>query len=411
LIYPRFRLYSNLKNYLDTLFYKSKEEKRDYKSDLEQTLISKLGIGHVLVTNQARLAIYHVIKYLVEKTGKKGVILSPYTLFDVVNMIICAGGQPIFIDFKEISFDLNEKELENKLISGEICATIVTHYHKCEKNIQKIADICRNYKTSLIEDCAISFGGKSSGQYLGTIGDYGIFSFGRMKNISAYYGGALVTNDSEMVTTIRKEIDDYPVISKKRLISALIFNLAIETITSPVIWSVFFHHFFVFGYKKKIDLITMLIRPDKNMQLFLSLPEIYKRQISTLQCKIILDQLDSVEKHQINRCEKSSEYFTKLNMTDGIRHLNEDIDYDDPYLEYPILVSEREKIFFHLLGKGVDCRKYYYRNCANLRIFSKYHASCPNVEYIENHIILLSVYPKYPKKIVEKTISLIKSVA
>ena len=408
MIYPRFRLYATFKTYLDTLKGVVAENKEDYREQLESALSARYATEHVLVVHQARLALYHVIRALVSKTGKKGVAILPYTLFDVVNMVIAAGAEPVFIDSRENSLDMDIDKLSVALATGDICAAVVTHYHRPDSHVREIAEMCGEQKVRLIEDCAISFGGKSCGDDLGTIGDFGILSFGRMKNISAYYGGALIAKDGELVEEVRAEIAKYPTVTRTQLLPAFVFNMAIETMTSPLCWSLFFHRLFAFGYRRDIEAITMLIRPDKNMSALSELPQAYKLQISNLQCKLVMDQMPQVEKHQKIRQQKAQKYYDQLRVIDErICRLVPGVDEGDPYLEFPIVVEDRKKVYSYLIDHGFDCRLHYYRNCADLEIFSAYRAECPNIEYVENHIIMLSLYPGYPDRTIDEMTALL----
>jgi DegT/DnrJ/EryC1/StrS aminotransferase family len=66
---------------------------------LEQALADSAPRYHVVAVPMARVGIYLDIKHLIRK-GQK-VILSPYTISDLVNMVLCAGGIPIFVDIEK----------------------------------------------------------------------------------------------------------------------------------------------------------------------------------------------------------------------------------------------------------------------------------------------------------------------
>ena len=408
--YSRFRLYSTASNYLDTIKYMAAPPLSDYKRDVEMLMSDMFDVNEVLLVNQARLGIYHLIKAHIKKDGRKKVIVTPYTLFDVINVIIAAGGEPVFVDLANKSLDIDFDHLSNAIRDDAVAAVIITHYHTPCSNISQIVKICRNYNVTSIEDCAIALGGKSDGRYLGTIADFGVFSFGRMKNISAYYGGAIVSNSSAVINDIRVELSKYPLIANTRILSGLIFNLTIEFITSPLAWTIAFQRFFSIGYKYDINAISMLIRPDKNMQSYDTLPTSYMLQISQLQCKIVYDQFKHIFSHMQARHKKAKIYYSILGGAKGITMLFDEVSQTAPFLEFPILVDRRDTVFNKLLDQGVDCRKYYYRNCAQLEIFKTYQAACPNAEYIQEHILLLPVYPSFPDQEVERLANAVKNI-
>ena len=78
-------------------------EKVDEKS-LSIFLDKNFNFKNSITVSQGRIGIYLAVKAIIDE-NKKEIILSPYTVFDVVNMVICAGGVPIFadIDFPNLS--------------------------------------------------------------------------------------------------------------------------------------------------------------------------------------------------------------------------------------------------------------------------------------------------------------------
>jgi dTDP-4-amino-4,6-dideoxygalactose transaminase len=69
--------------------------------------------------------------------------------------------------------------------------------------MDKIVDLCKRYKVTLIEDAAESLGTTYKGKYTGTFGDYGIFSFNGNKIITTSGGGMLVSNNPERIEKVR----------------------------------------------------------------------------------------------------------------------------------------------------------------------------------------------------------------
>src|SRR4029077_9946535 len=119
----------------------------------------------------ARVGIYLAIKHLIRK-GQK-VVLSPYTISDVVNMVLCAGGIPLFADIEEggscnIDADAVIDLLE---IEDNIGAVMVTHFYGLVCNIAPILTACRAKGIPLIEDAAQAFGASLDGKPAGALAD------------------------------------------------------------------------------------------------------------------------------------------------------------------------------------------------------------------------------------------------
>ena len=156
---------------------------------------------------QGRFGLYLALRQLI-KPGQE-VILSPYTIYDVVNMVICAGGKPVFADIERETCNLDPREVE-QLVSSHTGAVITTHLHGLSSSrIEELAAFCRERGIPLIEDAAQAFGGAVGGKPVGSFGDVGIYSFGRVKNVNAFYGGAVVCRDPAVAARIRAELSAF----------------------------------------------------------------------------------------------------------------------------------------------------------------------------------------------------------
>jgi perosamine synthetase len=120
----RFRFYGSLQNFRDLLLavlLGRIRRSRDDPADLERRFAEWLEVPHALAMPQCRIALYAAVRSLIAP-GQK-VILSPYTIYDVVNMVICAGGRPIFADIELQSCNVEPLQIE-QLIDDETGAVI-----------------------------------------------------------------------------------------------------------------------------------------------------------------------------------------------------------------------------------------------------------------------------------------------
>src|SRR5262245_41244495 len=109
--YPRVQLQSRLANYfriaceMMTGYWK----RGDAVSRLEAAIGEQVGIRYAIAMPMARTAIYYAVKAII-RPGER-VILSPYTIADVVNMVICAGGVPVFADLVPGGCNVSAEEI------------------------------------------------------------------------------------------------------------------------------------------------------------------------------------------------------------------------------------------------------------------------------------------------------------
>ena len=91
--------------------------------------------------------------------------------------------------------------------------------------LKRIRVICKSREIPII-DAAQAFGATVSGHSIGSFGHAAVFSFGRAKNVNAFYGGIIVTSDDLLAGKIRNEIDvlpdeDFKVLAKRILHCAI----------------------------------------------------------------------------------------------------------------------------------------------------------------------------------------------
>ena len=94
---PRQKIYKlHYVNFIKDIFVRKFIKVNDI-SNLENDLRKYLNIKNISLLFRGRLGIYLAVKSIINQ-DKNEIIIPPFTIFDVVNMVICAGGKPIFID-------------------------------------------------------------------------------------------------------------------------------------------------------------------------------------------------------------------------------------------------------------------------------------------------------------------------
>ncbi len=94
---------------------------------LEQEVCRLTGASHALCMPQARVEIYFAVRTLI-KPGQT-VILSPYTISDVINMVICAGGVPVFADIDSKTCNIDPEKIEELIDDDTMSTSPGASYH------------------------------------------------------------------------------------------------------------------------------------------------------------------------------------------------------------------------------------------------------------------------------------------
>lgn len=124
------------------------------------------------------------------------VILPSYTFSSTATAVVLTGATLVFVDIRPDTMNIDEKKIE-AAITDKTKAIIAVHYAGVACEMDAIMDIAKRHQLKVVEDAAQGVMSTYKGRALGTIGDFGCFSFHETKNYSMGEGGALLINSSE----------------------------------------------------------------------------------------------------------------------------------------------------------------------------------------------------------------------
>lgn len=229
------------------LFF-SKEINHTHKID---NLKKILNSGKNLIfLGRARTGIYILTKYFLKRRNGKysNVLIVPFTIPDIINLIKKAGGNPIFLDFDNYSTFVCLKDLKFKIKKYKPKILILTHYHLEEKNIKEIVKICKKNSITLIEDRAVSYGALKKNK---VYGDAAVFSFSSFKLLNYYYGGALTCKKNKIHKDINFTINRWKRLSLLQHSRQVFLTLIYQFLTSKFIFNYLGYYFFNYNFFSK----------------------------------------------------------------------------------------------------------------------------------------------------------------
>ena len=156
---------------------------------------NKFSDSKIIMTSSATAAIELALMSLELKFGDE-VIIPSFAYPSIANAILLARGKPVFSEIDPKTLSLSPEDLE-KRITSRTKAVLVVHYGGTSHHLNEIQSLCSSKKICLIEDASHAFLARHDRKPLGSVGDFGIFSFHHTKNISAGNGGALLINRPE----------------------------------------------------------------------------------------------------------------------------------------------------------------------------------------------------------------------
>lgn len=124
------------------------------------------------------------------------VILPSYTFSSTATAFVLVGAKLVFVDIRPDTMNIDETKIE-AAITDRTKVIVPVHYAGVACEMDTIMDIARRHHLLVVEDAAQGVMSTYKGRHLGTIGDFGCFSFHETKNYSMGEGGAILINDPQ----------------------------------------------------------------------------------------------------------------------------------------------------------------------------------------------------------------------
>lgn len=168
-----------------------------YTQKCHQFIEKKLNCKKAFLTHSCTAAL-EMCAILLDISAGDEVIMPSFTFVSTANAFVLRGGVPVFVDIKPDTLNIDENLIE-EAITSRTKAICVVHYAGVACEMDKIMNIAKKHNLFVIEDSAQALGSFYREKPLGTIGDFGCFSFHETKNIISGEGGALIINNEKFV--------------------------------------------------------------------------------------------------------------------------------------------------------------------------------------------------------------------
>ncbi len=166
--------------------------------ELESSIASKLGIGHLSFVTNGTIAIQIALKAL-NISGE--VITTPFSYVATTSSIVWEGCEPVFADIDPDTWNINPACIEN-LITPRTTAILATHVFGNPCDIEAIGLIAKKHGLKVIYDGAHCFGSTYKGQSVFNCGDITTGSFHATKLFHTIEGGVICTPHPEVLERI-----------------------------------------------------------------------------------------------------------------------------------------------------------------------------------------------------------------
>ncbi|EKN0010330.1 UDP-4-amino-4,6-dideoxy-N-acetyl-beta-L-altrosamine transaminase [Campylobacter coli] len=281
--------------------------------EFEEALCEYVGVKHACVLNSATSALH--LAYTALGIKEKIVLTTPLTFAATANAALIAGAKVEFIDIKNDG-NIDEKKLEARLLkdSKNIGAISVVDFGGNSVEIDEISSLAKKYNIPLIDDASHALGSEYKGKKVGSMADLSIFSFHPVKPITTFEGGAVVSDNEELITKI-KLLRSHGII-KKRLWDSDMIELG------------------------------------------------YNYRLSDVACALGINQLKKLD-HNLEKREEIASFYDKefeknpYFSTIKIKNYKKSSRHLYPILLFPEFYCQKEELFESLLHTGIGVQVHY----------------------------------------------------
>ena len=393
----RVKIYCKLKYIFFSLFINSEKAETVIKNKLSDQTKKK----YVQFFGMCRTCFIVVLQYLVKyRPEKKEILICSYNLEEMIEIakIYKFKVKLIDINLKTGAMDL---DIIEQNISNETAAILYTNMFNNYSELSKLKKICEKNKILLIEDNAIYLGNyhneKGNKIYSGSFGDVSIFSFGIMKNISAIYGGALVTSNTDIYNFAQDKNNKFQNFPSSLYFKKFLLLMILKFTLSKLIYNLFFFYILRIAHAFKIKFLLKLIYPSFNFKIKENILPEYKSKISNFSLKIIYQVIKDpdFDTQWKKRKENNLLYHKLLDQNHNIKQI-ELLDFDfQNFLDYPIIVKKnKDQLVDFLFNKGLETRYHFYSNFEKHLNLNNNNVS----KYYEENLICLPSHSEINEK-------------
>lgn len=162
----------------------------------EEKIADLCEVKHAIGVCNGTQALYIGLKILGVGKGDE-VIVPDFTFIAPANVVVWAGGKPVFVDVDVQTFNIDPLKIE-RAITKKTKAIMPVHLYGQAAQMPEIMSIAKKHKLYVIEDAAQGIGVTYNGKPVGGFGDVGCLSFYADKVITTGEGGMVLTNDDEL---------------------------------------------------------------------------------------------------------------------------------------------------------------------------------------------------------------------
>ena len=173
----------------------------------EKEFADYTGVRHALAVSSATAGLHLALESLGVGPGD-AVITTPYTFASTAEVARYLGADPVFADIRSDSMNIDPEEVEGVLRrlqreNRKVSALMPVHVAGLPCDMAALRDIAARYGVPIVEDSAHAFPVRIGNDFVGSLGEAGVYSFYATKTITTGEGGMLVTDRDDIAARVR----------------------------------------------------------------------------------------------------------------------------------------------------------------------------------------------------------------
>ncbi len=316
---------------------------------LEEQFAALLGAKSAVAVSSCTSALHLALRLAGVEKGTE-VIVPSLTFVATASTVLMQGGTPVFADIcSKDDWTIDPADIERK-ITDRTRAIVPMHYGGFGSDMDRINALAKEHNLIVIEDACHGPLAERGSKKLGTIGDFGCFSFYSNKNITCGEGGMLVTDDVELAQRA------------KHLRSHGMTSSAFERERGKEFYDVV-----EFGYNYRMD---------------------------DIRASLMLAQLPKLRGDISRRKELVAMYRSRLKNTSTLSIPFQNHEGDSAHYVFGVLLesADRKVVMKELKERGVSTSMHY-PPVHQFGCFNEYSCELPLTEYVGEREISLPLYP------------------
>jgi perosamine synthetase len=354
-------------------------------------------VKDVFLVSSGKAALYLALRAMQQSSGRKEVVIPAYSSFCLASAVARSGLPVKLCDIDPDTLDFDLAKLKS-MITEKTLAVIPVHNYGLVCNMREIQRIALEKGAYVVEDAAQAAGAQLENRKAGTIGDIGILSLGRGKNICALGGGVVLTDKEPLAFLIDELLDLYPRESFFPECSSMLTGIALSLFLHPERYAVPAHLPF-------LNLGANVFDPGFRIARF-----------SNVNAEVGRRAFLSLDPYNEIRIRNARILNHGLGSNESLIIPKPDVAGQPVYLRFPILFRKKEarrRIFRILSRRRLGASRSYPTPLNEIPAFRKYLCAeddYPGAKFVADRILTLPTHPYVNEYDIQKIVSRINRI-